>query len=608
MRTIFHARYAFAALKENGSVITWGYSNYGGNSSRVSKYLSTGVKEIFSTDYAFAALKENGSVVTWGYGDYGGDRSVVSRDLVGNVKKIFSTHRAFAALKNNGSVVVWGQDSYGGDSGSVATDLIGEVRDIVSTNYAFAAIKDDDSVLSWGRSKYGGDSSAVSEHLEGIIKGVSWTPNLSGTVGMPLVLDEVVGAEIGDVVSYIFVSGSCSLDVRTLTFSDVGTCVVKATVGRSGYSDWDSGEKIIVVSPGTLSGISWTPTLIGTVGVRLVLEEVVGVLPGDKVTYTRVRGSCRLNKREVTFTDGGECVVKATLARSGYLNWDSGEKIINISRGVPTGVSWAPSLIGTVGVRLVLEEVVGVLPGDKVTYTRVRGSCRLNKREVTFTDGGECVVKATLARSGYLDWDSGEKIIAVGLGTLSGISWAPSLIGTVGVPLVLEEVVGVLPGDKVTYTRVRGSCRLNKREVTFTDGGECVVKATLARSGYLDWDSGEKIIAVGLGTLSGISWAPSLIGTVGVRLVLEEVVGVLPGDKVTYTRVRGSCRLNKREVTFTDGGECVVKATLARSGYLDWDSGEKKPLRASVALTTHSPPSVKVTSLLFKRQLPLTRV
>ena len=409
----------------------------------------------------------------------------------------------------------------------------------------------------------------------GTLSGISWAPTLIGTVGVRLVLEEVVGVLPGDKVTYTRVRGSCRLNKREVTFTDGGECVVKATLARSGYLDWDSGEKIIVVSPGTLSGISWAPSLIGTVGVRLVLEEITGAKASDKVTYTRVRGSCRLNKREVVFTDGGECVVKATLARSGYLDWDSGEKIIVVSPGTLSGISWAPSLIGTVGVRLVLEEITGAKASDKVTYTRVRGSCRLNKREVTFTDGGECVVKATLARSGYLDWDSGEKIIAVGLGTLSGVSWAPSLIGTVGVPLVLEEVVGVLPGDKVTYTRVRGSCRLNKREVTFTDGGECVVKATLARSGYLDWDSGEKIIAVGLGTLSGISWAPSLIGTVGVRLVLEEVVGVLPGDKVTYTRVRGSCRLNKREVTFTDGGECVVKATLARSGYLDWDSGEK---------------------------------
>ena len=38
----------------------------GGNSSSVASSLNSGVKEIFHTDGAFAALKSDGSVVTWG--------------------------------------------------------------------------------------------------------------------------------------------------------------------------------------------------------------------------------------------------------------------------------------------------------------------------------------------------------------------------------------------------------------------------------------------------------------------------------------------------------------------------------------------------------------
>ncbi|MEH2165586.1 MAG: DUF4347 domain-containing protein, partial [Nostoc sp.] len=57
--------YAFAALKEDGSVVTWGNSSSGGDSSTVTSQF-TGVTNIFSTGFAFAALKEDGSVVTWG--------------------------------------------------------------------------------------------------------------------------------------------------------------------------------------------------------------------------------------------------------------------------------------------------------------------------------------------------------------------------------------------------------------------------------------------------------------------------------------------------------------------------------------------------------------
>ena len=46
----------FAALKNDGSVVTWGNSSRGGNSSSVASSL-TNVKQIFSNVQAFAALK-----------------------------------------------------------------------------------------------------------------------------------------------------------------------------------------------------------------------------------------------------------------------------------------------------------------------------------------------------------------------------------------------------------------------------------------------------------------------------------------------------------------------------------------------------------------------
>ena len=66
MKEIFSTSAAFAALKEDGSVVTWGVSGYGGDSTKVTDDLSSGVIEVFSSGRAFAALKEDGSVVTWG--------------------------------------------------------------------------------------------------------------------------------------------------------------------------------------------------------------------------------------------------------------------------------------------------------------------------------------------------------------------------------------------------------------------------------------------------------------------------------------------------------------------------------------------------------------
>ena len=128
---------AFAALKTDGSVVTWGNSDYGGDSSSVSSSLSSGVSAIYSNSSVFAAVKTDGSVVTWGYAERGGhlgkiyDRvnsewilvSDVSSDLTSGVSKIFSTGSAFAAVKTDGSVVTWGYAEWGGDSSSVANQL-----------------------------------------------------------------------------------------------------------------------------------------------------------------------------------------------------------------------------------------------------------------------------------------------------------------------------------------------------------------------------------------------------------------------------------------------------------------------------------------------------
>ena len=124
--------WAFAALKEDGSVVAWGDTQYGGDISSVSADLQSGVTQLFSAGLAFAALKQDGSVITWGHSSWGGDSSSVSADLQSGVTQLFSTRYAFAAVKEDGSVVAWGDTQYGGDSSNVSTDLQSGVTQIFS--------------------------------------------------------------------------------------------------------------------------------------------------------------------------------------------------------------------------------------------------------------------------------------------------------------------------------------------------------------------------------------------------------------------------------------------------------------------------------------------
>jgi alpha-tubulin suppressor-like RCC1 family protein len=150
---------AFAALKADGSVVTWGDTNAGGDSTPVSNSLSGGVTDLFSSQRAFAALKADGSVVAWGNVSEGGDTgSLTNGELSSNVVRISATAGAFAALKKNGSVVTWGDPGSGGDSSPVSSNLSSVVQ-VFSTGSAFAALTTPaGSIVAWGNVSEGGDA------------------------------------------------------------------------------------------------------------------------------------------------------------------------------------------------------------------------------------------------------------------------------------------------------------------------------------------------------------------------------------------------------------------------------------------------------------------
>lgn len=140
---------AFAAVKTDGSVVTWGDSKFAVD-SETSELLNSDIVSIFSNDHAFAALKEDGSVVAWGDSNYGGNISEEKQAELINVTKIYSSDRAFAALKENGTVVAWGDSKFGGFIlDSTVPELVNVVNITASRTY-FAALKSNGSVVIWG--------------------------------------------------------------------------------------------------------------------------------------------------------------------------------------------------------------------------------------------------------------------------------------------------------------------------------------------------------------------------------------------------------------------------------------------------------------------------
>ena len=92
--------------------------------------LTGGVDHVVGTSEAFAALKQDGSVVTWGDADTGGNSDSVKHQLTGGVDNIVGNERAFAAVKQDGSVVTWGDAVWGGNSDEVRDQLSRGVRHV----------------------------------------------------------------------------------------------------------------------------------------------------------------------------------------------------------------------------------------------------------------------------------------------------------------------------------------------------------------------------------------------------------------------------------------------------------------------------------------------
>lgn len=113
---------------------------------------SKDVTQLYSTRFGgFAALRKDGSVVTWGVKWAGADSSAVASQLDGSiaVTQIYSNWNAFVAKRADGSIVTWGAPEHGGDSRAVANQLtdIATVNNIWTDDW-FKAITPNPAILS----------------------------------------------------------------------------------------------------------------------------------------------------------------------------------------------------------------------------------------------------------------------------------------------------------------------------------------------------------------------------------------------------------------------------------------------------------------------------
>ncbi len=181
------------ALKSDGTVLNWGSNKYGGlgDNTNIGKYTPvpvrdpsgigclTGIVQVWAGKYYTVALKNDGTVWTWGYNGSGqlGNGTTTDAKLpiqvkdssgIGNLTGIVQISAGqgdhIVALKEDGTVWTWGENSDGqlGNNTKINTNLPVQVYDKLGTGYLTdivqisaggqhtVALKSDGTVLAWG--------------------------------------------------------------------------------------------------------------------------------------------------------------------------------------------------------------------------------------------------------------------------------------------------------------------------------------------------------------------------------------------------------------------------------------------------------------------------
>ena len=321
---------AFAALRKDGSVITWGHPSAGGDSTLVAKHLNS-TKQIVASKYAFAAILESGAVVTWGTGPASQIEEISAQ--LQDVKSVVATHGAFAALTSSGTVITWGEPDLGGDS-SVVDHQLTDIKTLTASVGAFAALKNDGSVVVWGGKKMGADLSTSGAQLTGIRSivgngGINWD-DLNGAFTALKNDGSVIpwGAmQMGGDVCYSFGGRrTCgfpediyqNISNADLLFSSPQTFVTQAKDGTVKY--WGSSNGAFDFEQEKIKSIA------GTDKNTVALTETGNVFMWPELCVKNVQppqGACATNAKQIATTSDAVAV----LHNDGHvITWGNGIK------------------------------------------------------------------------------------------------------------------------------------------------------------------------------------------------------------------------------------------------------------------------------------------
>ncbi|WP_147273227.1 S8 family serine peptidase [Anaerobacterium chartisolvens] len=206
-------------LKNDGTVWTWGRNSYGQlgdgttTSSRIPVQVSglsglSGITDVAAGSEHTIALKNDGTVWTWGYNSYGqlGDATTTNRATpaqvngLNGITAMAEGNRHTIAVKYDGTVWTWGDNAYGqlgngtSEKSTIPLQIIGlkGTKDIDGGDSHTIAIKEDGTVWTWGYNYYGqlGEGSNIRVRTPIQMLGLSGVTSIAGGNSHTIALKE----------------------------------------------------------------------------------------------------------------------------------------------------------------------------------------------------------------------------------------------------------------------------------------------------------------------------------------------------------------------------------------------------------------------------------
>jgi len=318
------------------------------------------------------------------------------------------------------------------------------------------------------------------------VQSVLTVSTTSATYGQGLVLG-ISGGSGSGAVTYVVVSGTCSIGGALLTTGNAGSaCVIKATKATdTNYLERSSVNTTISIGRASQTGLSVTSSSAFTTGSSLSLTASGGQSTGS-LSWSVDSGICSLSGTSLTAPRGGvTCVVEVTRAGDSNYFADSKTQSITVDKIVQvlTFRSTPPSLPVIGGSYTVQVDSDASLAPTVAISNQSSSVCSISAGVVTFSSTGACVVSASQAGNDVYAAAAASQSINIGVvpsttvppaetGSGSGASSPSSTIPQSQVPVPVSTTSTTTTSTTTTVPADPGSPYLANGEAPSLDAGE----------------------------------------------------------------------------------------------------------------------------------------